>query len=255
MAGTFCWAQLATTDADAAMRFYTSLFGWTAHDDPLPGGSTYTTLRLGGGNVGALHAMRPPMHPTGTPPHWGVYVSVDNADDAATRAKRAGGQILAEPFDVMDLGRTAVLRDPSGAILSVWQPGKHFGFGYQDGWPGTVCWNELVTSDVDKAGAFYSAIFGWTWQAVPTGPFGTYHLFRQGDKLVAGMMGTGSNEGGRFPHWLAYVAVKSCDTATSQTAKLGGKTLFGPTGIPGIGRFAIVQDPQGATVGLVQRTT
>jgi predicted enzyme related to lactoylglutathione lyase len=251
--GKFCWAELATTDAARAKEFYAKLFGWTAHDDPIPGGGAYTMLRLGGGDVGALYAMSSPMHPEGTPAHWGLYVSVDSADAAAGRAKKAGGQVVGAPMDVMDIGRMAALRDPVGAVLSVWQPKKHTGFAFDDGRPGTVCWNELMTGDVVKAGAFYSAVFGWTVQTVPMGPGRTYHLFHRDGKQAAGMMGQPSNEGGAPPHWLTYVAVESCDASTAEAARLGGKVRVPPSDIPGIGRFSVLQDPQGAAFATFQR--
>ncbi len=118
--------------------------------------------------------------------------------------------------------------------------------------PGALTYNELLTNDVDRAGKFYVQTIGWTTQAVDMGPMGTYTLFkRTGDKNdKGGMMPIGPNMKGVPPHWLAYFAVADCDASAKKVSELRGKVLMPPTDIPNVGRFAVVQDPQGATFAL-----
>jgi predicted enzyme related to lactoylglutathione lyase len=168
--GSFCWVELATNDAAAAKSFYTSLFGWSVDEHPMGDGATYTMLQKNGKAAGALYPLGPQQK--GVPPHWNSYVCVESADDAAARAKDLGARVVMEPFDVMDYGRMAVVQDPTGAILSLWQPGAHVGARVINE-PGSFCWNELYTRDPKKAADFYSALFGWkrmhaTWTSATT---------------------------------------------------------------------------------------
>src|ERR1035438_9247519 len=96
----------------------------------------------------------------GVPPHWNLYIAVENADAAATKAAALGAKVLAPAFDVMDAGRMAILEDPTGAVFIVWQANKNTGIGIA-GEPGTLCWADLSTPDPDRAKKFYSDMFGW----------------------------------------------------------------------------------------------
>jgi hypothetical protein len=120
--------------------------------------------------------------------------------------------------------------------------------------PGALTWNELFTDNVDAAGKFYVQTIGWKTEAVDMGPMGTYTLFQRAgeDKEgnAAGMMKLSPDMQGVPPHWLAYFAVADCDASAKKVGELGGKVVVPPTDIPNIGRFAIAQDPQGATFAL-----
>lgn len=240
--GTFCWVELATTDAAAAKRFYTTLFGWDADD--LPGGF-YTMLRLHGGDVGGLYALTPEMRAQGVASHWLSYVSVESSDAAARRAADLGVTILKDAFDVMDVGRMAALQDPAGAAFAVWQPRAHHGATHTDGRVGTVCWNELVTTDVMGARRFYSDLFGWK-PKVHDGP-APYHEFHNRDRAAAGMMAAADVR----PHWLVYFAVDDCDAAAKQTVGLGGCVMVPAQDVPRVGRFAVLSDPLGAAFAVI----
>ena len=109
--GTFCWADLGTPDAAAAKRFYTALFGWSADDRPIGPDASYTMLTVDGRAVAALYALEP-AH-SGAPPHWLSYISVASASDLAKRAKELGAAVLMDPFDVLDVGRMALVQDPT----------------------------------------------------------------------------------------------------------------------------------------------
>jgi predicted enzyme related to lactoylglutathione lyase len=155
-AGTPCWVDLGTTDAEAAGTFYATIFGWTAEPVPGPDAGGYTMLSLDGRLVGALA----PTAGADRPSAWQTYVRVDDADKTVEVATAAGGSVLLEPMDIVGAGRMAVLADPAGATIAVWQPAEHRGFAVTDD-PGTYSWTELSTRDTEGAIAFYGEVFGW----------------------------------------------------------------------------------------------
>ena len=114
--GAFCWIELATTDGPAAKQFYSELFGWEGNDTPISDGMVYTTLKLNGKDVGALY-QKGEKEIKQVPTHWASYISLTNADEIAAKAKSLGGTVVKEPFDVMDVGRMAVIIDPTGAAF------------------------------------------------------------------------------------------------------------------------------------------
>src|SRR6267143_744602 len=198
--GTFCWPELATSDQPGAKKFYTSLFGWEFDDSPIGEGEVYTMLKLGNRPVGALFQMG--KREAGTPPHWSAYVAVTDADQSAARAASLGGKVIMAPFDVMDVGRMAVIQDPQGAVVALWQARKHVGAGVLDE-PGALCWTELMTTDTNAASRFYTGLFGWTAEAMPMGP-AAYTLFKRGEKSAGGMMAIAPEMGPMPPYWLGY---------------------------------------------------
>lgn len=249
--GTFCWVDLSTTDAEAAKTFYTGLFGWGTHDNPMGPDAVYTMLQLEGKEVGGLY-QQDQQKSQGGPPHWMSYVSVASADETVQKAKSQGGQVLAEPVDVFDAGRMAVLQDPTGTTFAVWQAGQHIGARLVNQ-PGTICWNELATKDEKVAGEFYSRLFGWVSQVQDMGPT-SYTIFFRGDQMAAGMIQMTEEWGDIPPHWMVYFAVEDCDSSAETVKQLGGEIKVPPTDIPGIGRFAVAQDPQGAVFSIIKLT-
>ena len=238
--GNFCWAELTTSDGAAAKAFYEGLFGWTHLDNPMGPDSVYTMYHKGEG-VAAASYQEP-----GMPPHWGVYITTPDVDAAAAKAKAAGATVLMEPFDVMIHGRMAVLQDPTGAHLSLWQPKEHPGYTVVDE-PGAVCWNELNTRDTAAAKSFYASVFGWN---PVESPMGGYVEFENNGKKIGGMMAITPEMGDVPPHWLPYFQVENADDSANKAKSLSGRVYHGPADIPGMGRFAIVADPQGAVFGI-----
>jgi len=248
--GTFCWVELATTDSAAAKKFYTELFGWTFTDSPIGPDMVYTMLKLDGKDVGALFQMGAEMTSLGIPPNWLSYVSVTSADDAAAKAKEAGATLLKEPFDVFTVGRMAVVQDPTGAVFALWQAGTHIGAGVTNV-PNSFCWNELGTNDTARAADFYTGVFGWGKDVQNFGPM-EYTMFTNGDRPAGGMYKITPEMGPIPPHWLVYFSVADCDAAVEKAVSLGAKTMKPADDIPGIGRFAILTDPQGAAFALIK---
>lgn len=249
--GTFCWTDLATTDPGAAKKFYSELLGVTVKE--AEGGVPYTLLQLKGKDVAGLSELMKEQKEQGIPPHWLSYVSVSNADEAAEKAKSLGGKILMKAFDVMTIGRMAVLQDPTGAVFAVWQPKEHIGARYF-GEPGSLCWNELMTTNTDAAGSFYTQLFNWTAETTPMGPGMVYTVFKRSNQPLAGMMAITKDMGPVPPNWMVYFAVDDCDQRAKLAEKLGAKTLVPPTDIPNTGRFATFMDPQGAAFAIIKLT-
>jgi predicted enzyme related to lactoylglutathione lyase len=248
--GTFCWVELATIDAAGAKKFYTSLFGWAHTDSDMGNGELYTMFHLKGASVGALYAMRDDERKM-APPHWNSYVAVESADDAAARAKQLGGRLILEPFDVMDAGRMAVVMDPQGAVFQLWQAKKHIGAGIL-GESGALCWNELMTTDTQGAEKFYSGLFPWRPESMPMSNGAPYTVFKRGDVGACGMMAIAPEMGPVPPNWMPYFAVDDCDASVARALSLGGKGIVPATDIPNTGRFAVLQDPQGAVFSIIR---
>lgn len=249
--GTFCWVELGTSDAEGAKAFYTQLFGWEYVDSPAGPDMIYTMLKLNGKDLGGLYRMPDEMTSQGIPPHWLSYVSIANVDETAAKAKSKGATLLKEPFDVMTVGRMAVVQDPTGAVFALWQAGTHKGAGIYNV-PGSFCWNELGTTDTKKAGDFYSAIFGWDRDVHNFGM--EYTVFKNGDRDAGGMFQITPDMGNVPPHWLVYFAVDDCDASVGKASQLGASVVKPPADIPGVGRFSILLDPQRAAFAIIKLT-
>ncbi|HEV2949218.1 MAG TPA: VOC family protein [Gemmataceae bacterium] len=247
--GNFCWFELATTDQAAAKKFYGGLFSWTANDAPMGPDAFYTMFQLRGRNVGAAYKLDTDQVKQGVPPHWGTYVAVANADEMVAKAKTLGATVFAGPFDVAEHGRMAVLGDPTGATISLWQANRHPGVGLW-GEVGAFCWSELLTRDTTTATKFYTALFGWKTKVTEESGFPYTHWQNDGAD-IGGMMAIMEQWGPMPPCWVNYVQVQNCDDTTAKATSLGGEVCMPPTDIPNTGRFAMLQDPQGATLSVI----
>jgi predicted enzyme related to lactoylglutathione lyase len=243
--GTFCWVDLTTTDQATAKRFYGELLGWEADDRPVgDGGHFYSMMQVGGLSVAAIAPQPDQQREAGVPPAWNSYVSVEDADATAARAGELGATVHAPPFDVMDVGRMAVIQDPQGAFFELWQPRAHFGAALVNA-PGALVWNELSSPDPDASSAFYGSLFGWTVEPLP-GSAEPYLSIKNGDANAGGMRTLTQSAP---PHWLAYFGVDGLDAALARVPELGGTVHAGPIDIQ-IARIAVVADPQGAVFAL-----
>jgi len=248
--GTFSWPELGTTDQDGAKKFYSGLFGWTIKDTPMGPSEVYTIFQKNGNDVGALYTLR--AEQKGVPPHWGAYVTVDDADASAAKAKQLGGTVVMEPFDVMEHGRMAVIKDPTGAVFCVWQAKQHIGASVLNE-PNAMCWTELVTPDPAKAKEFYTKLIGWTTSEMPMKDGGVYTLFNRADGVGAGgLMKTPEMMKGAPAVWMTYFAVEDIQAAVAKIQQLGGKIAVPPQMIPDVGTFTVAQDPQNAVFCLLQ---
>lgn len=251
--GTFCWTDLAAHDLKAAERFYTGLFGWTAEHTRFGPAEddVYVMLRKDGQDAAALYRMDPTQQAQGIPSAWLNYVTVENAARAAARARELGGTVLADAFDVMDFGRMALMGDPTGAMLAVWEPGNHIGAGIKNE-PGAMCWNELGTRDPARAGEFYAGLFGWAAQPFEGGG-APYTLFMKGETQAGGMYAITPEMGEMPTMWAPYFAVEDPDAAARRTVELGGAILHPPYDLA-VGRWSLLRDPQGALFNVIRLT-
>ena len=236
--GTFSWIELSSSDRIAAVDFYTKLFGWTPVDNDMGPDGIYTIVQLKGKDVGGIAQRRDDNIPS----NWASYIAVANADETTKKAESLGATIITPPFDVMDLGRMAVLADTQGAVFCLWQPKKHTGIGI-DGEAGTLCWDELTVPDNKPALKFYPQLFGWTPKETPE-----YVQWNLGDQGVGGMFVME----GVPPFWMPYFAVDDADASAAQVTSLGGRLFKDPTDIPNVGRFAIGSDPTGAVFAIIK---
>jgi predicted enzyme related to lactoylglutathione lyase len=239
--GVPSWVDLGVADPKKAATFYSQLFGWDVQEGP-PESGGYAIAHLRGKAVAGLGPQQNPG-----PPVWTTYVNVDSADDTAAKVKANGGMVFIEPFDVMDVGRMAIVADPLGAVLGLWQPKAHKGAGIVNE-PGTFSWAELMTTDLDSPTKFYAAVFGWGAENHPgTGPGGNYTEWKMDDRSVGGMMLKPPQVPAEVPpHWNVYFAVSDTDRIVEQVTSLGGGLIMGPMDVEP-GRFALVSDDQGAS--------
>jgi uncharacterized protein len=229
--GTFSWAELATSDADAAKAFYNQVFGWEYDDNPIGDGQVYTMASRGGGQVAALFS-------SDQPPHWNCYVTVASADESAAKAEELGANVMAEPFDVMDVGRMAVFADPQGAALAVWEPRASIGATVVNA-PGALTWNDLVTPDIDASATFYGALFAWTTEEIPD--VSGYRVIKNGERQNGAM--ALSPDGPCA--WMPYFGHEDVDSLFAEIPAQGGAVLHEAMEMP-TGRIGVFADPQGA---------
>lgn len=239
--GHFTWRELMTTDVAKAKGFYGELFGWSFEEVPMDG-FAYTLVKNGAKEVAGMMPLMSDEHP----PHWMSYVSVVDVDGAAAAAQKAGGTVAVGPMDVPNIGRFAVIGDPSGAYVSIarWEKGDP-----EPGRPGVgeFCWETLSTPDVDGAFDFYATLCGWS--ATSFGP-GGMKVFAAGDVPMADPQPT---QPGVPPNWMTFVVLPNgVDAGCEKATKLGATVLEPRIEVPEVGVIAIVADPTGAVIGLFE---
>jgi hypothetical protein len=247
--GSFCWMELGTTDQAAAKQFYSSLFGWTSNDYPMGPAGDYTIFQLKGRDCGAAYTLDKEKLSHGVPPHWMLYIGVENADESTKLAKELGANVLAGPFDVMDKGRMSVVQDPTGAHFCLWQKITSGGVGIA-GENNTFCWADLNVKDRAAAKAFYSGLLGWKFVTGPDKDESTYWHIMNGEHGIGGMPPVEFQPPNAPPHWMLYYMVEDCDAAFAKATSLGAQGFVPPMAIEGAGRMAVLADPQGAVFAL-----
>lgn len=245
--GIPCWIDLASPDLGATVAFYAELFGWDVPEAENPEQTGGYRLALLKGKPVA--GMMPQMQ-AGQPVAWTTYVSVEDADATAAAAKEAGGSALAEPMDVMDIGRMAVFADPAGAVFGIWQPRSFIGAELVNE-AGAFTWSELNTRDPEAAKAFYGDVFGWSFNDQEFEGMGTYTTIGTGDGTAGGIFDMRGRVPDEVPpNWLVYFAVDDADATVAKVGELGGGVNMGPVDIS-VGRFAVVHDPLGGVFAVI----
>ncbi len=237
--GRFVWHDHTSGDSAKAQDFYTRLLGWEL-EVWKPGEMDYPMIAKGG----QMHGGFGPAQ-GGSPASWMGHILVDDVDAAVKRATGAGGNVLNEAMDIPEVGRFAVLRDPQGAVFSVFAPQ-----GEAQVPEGVFVWDELMTTDVDAAKRFYGEVVGWSSSDMdmPGGP-GSYTMFSAGEQQAAGAMARPEGMDAP-PHWMLYLGSADVDTDTKKAKELGAQVYREPWDVPTVGRLAILADPTGAAFGL-----
>lgn len=262
--GVPCWVETLQPDPRAAMDFYGPLFGWEFDGPgPTPGdvADEYFVARVDGRDVAGIGS----LPDVGGPPvaSWATYVRVESADAAVERALAAGGSLLIGPLDALPAGRLAVLMDPVGAAVGVWEARAREGAQLVNE-PGTWTMSSLHTTDSGSAAAFYGSVFGW--QPESSGPPGAQmtlwrlpgHVGGEPQQpvprdVVAVMAPTGDAAAAVPPHWNVNLRVEDADATVEHAAGLGATVIVPPQDTPGF-RSAAVADPQGAVFSISQPT-
>lgn len=248
--GMFCWSELGASNHQAAKKFYSELFGWSANDVPIGPGSFYSMMRLRGKDVAAISQLSQERLTQGVPPHWLPYIAVESADETAMAINAAGGKTMMDPFDVFDNGRMTVAHDPTGAIFGIWQARNHIGAQINNE-ANALCWHELVTRDAASSSDFYSKVFGWRPKPRLNMPMACIEFLLNG-QVAGGMLTLLPEMVDLPPHWMTYFAADDCDAKVKKAQSLGAKIITPPQDIPNVGRYAIVADPQGTIFSIIK---
>ncbi|MET9802553.1 VOC family protein [Streptomyces sp. NPDC006368] len=248
------WIDLGAPDVDAAVAFYSAVFGWTFQSAGQDAGG-YGFLQLDGRTVGAVG----PLMQEGTPSAWTTYFMTTDADATLDAVRQAGGSVRAEPMDVFTAGRSAAFTDPTGADFAVWQPGDITGLDLVME-PNALCWTELATTDAAAAKDFYRAVFSWEYQDMDMSGDAVYSVVSAPDRGAEADPGQGgiirlSKENvlaGATSEWHPYFGVLDCDAVFGGATGLGATPVMPPTGVPGVGRIALLKDPAGALFALIK---
>lgn len=245
--GTFSWADCNSTDVATAKQFYADLMGWETEDLPMGEGTFYTMYKQDGDIVTAISPMPPGMD--NVPSHWNNYITVDDVDALQGKVTELGGTVIVEPMDVFDNGRMMTIADPSGAVVSLWQPKSHIGASLINT-PGAMTWNEMYTRDAEKAKAFFSELLGWDFSS---------SVDQEGYDFI---MNKGRPNGGIFtmppemdgipPYWTTYFSVADVEATVEKAQQLGGELHREIMDAQGVGRFGLLEDPTGAMFIAIQ---
>jgi uncharacterized protein len=243
--GAPCWIDLYSSDTGKASAFYAQLFGWTAEQPQEEFGGYFTFTKDGKHIGGCMHNDGQAGYPDG----WGVHLMTDDIGKIAKAVPEHGGTIEMDPMDVAENGKSAMLKDPGGAMLGAWQPGTQKGFEVT-GEVGTPTWFELHTREYGKSVDFYRDVFGWdTHVAGDTDEF-RYTTLGENENALAGIMDDSPYPGNDPPHWAVYFKVEDTDAALEKILELGGTIVRAAEDTP-YGRLARAADPTGAEFRIV----
>lgn len=246
--GQFCWVDLVAHEMGPAARFYAELFGWTIEEQDTDGGPPYSMFVRDGAPVAGIGQMSDEMKVEGAPPSWNSYICVDDVREVTERAGALGAEIVAPPTQMMDAGWLSFVQDPTGATVAFWEAVEHSGAARVNE-PGTFCWNELTTPDLETAKEFFGELLGWTYDT-NTESKAPYYIIENEGRQNGGILQMTDEWEGVPPHWVVYFAVADVNDSAESVADLGGELRHGPFNTP-VGRMLVAADPQGAIFHLV----
>jgi predicted enzyme related to lactoylglutathione lyase len=242
--GKFVWYEHVSNDIPQARGFYEKLFGWNTEMMAMGGGDPYPVIHNGEDGIAGYATA-----PSGAPTQWLSYLSVGDVDSSYKAALAAGARSVMAPTDYGSAGRAATLADPTGGVFALWKGAQ----GDPDEKPqapvGHFFWNELATSDDQKALAFYEKVFDFRHDTMPM-PEGTYYVLKRGEHGIAGLYQPKTV--GQPTMWTPYVKVADADAISARATELGAKVVVPPSDIPNVGRFSFFTDPLGATLAIMK---
>ena len=245
--GTFCWADLQTTDMAAAQRFYSAVLGWTI--EAVPASAPYGVASIDGKMTAGIKTLPEAARAMGAPPHWLSYIAVTDVRATTDAAVALGATVLMPPT-TMGPGTFAILRDPTGAAFAIWHSPVSMGTMLY-GEHGGVGWNELLSTDPDRARQFYTTLFGWTVE-IANMPGLDYQILKNEGVAIAGLMKLPAEDAGTPSYWCVYFVTDEVDETFDAALKAGATTLMPLTDVATVGRLGFLRDPQGAMFALIQ---
>jgi predicted enzyme related to lactoylglutathione lyase len=240
--GRFVWHELVTPDVEAARRFYGELVGWQIDTPARDASQPYAYLTKNGQRVGGV-VLRPGPH---VPPHVLGFVSVLDVEGTLDRARERRGALLVPPMQTQ-FGRAAVVQDPQGASLGVCRAADGDAAESRRSEVGTFAWDQLNTSDAETACRFYTNVFAWQREPVPSKR--DLSAFTHGGKPLAGLLQAPQ---GTFAQWLAYLSVERLERARVLVKQLGGAVMVESVELAGTGQACVIQDNVGTILALFE---
>jgi predicted enzyme related to lactoylglutathione lyase len=243
--GKFIWADLVTDDVAAAKKFYGGLFGWTFSDL-----GNYTIAANDERPLCGLLQRPRPADPDAKP-RWLGYISVSNVERATKAVTKAGGRVLAEPRKFPDRGEQAVFADPEGAVFGVVKSSSGDAEDFLPD-PGDWIWIQLMSRDGRKAAEFYKTVGGYEIiENTSSNKLSDYVLASEG-YARATVRTIQTDDRKVRPTWLPFVRVQNVGESVAKAKQLGGKVLIEPDPEIFNGKVAVVADPTGAAIGLLE---
>ena len=244
---TFCWSELMTDNIEGSKKFYSDLFSWEFQTEKMEKGEYIMGIANKAPVVGLFQKWDEHAN---LPNHWGNYLQVQDIEKSTKMVQEFGGKVCKGPFEIPGAGQMSVIQDSSKAFTSLFQKNpckepetKTSGIGY-------VCWNELGTHDIDKAKDFYQKLCGWSFRDEVVGGL-PYTIFSKNGNDVAGLYKLPPDAKSTPPHWMTYFKVKDCYKSIEKVEKNSGKILIPAQAVEGVGTYAIIQDPFGASFGII----
>ncbi|MCA9557321.1 MAG: VOC family protein [Myxococcales bacterium] len=243
--GHFVWRECTTPSIEKSKAFYGSLVGWTTESMKMPPGAgldEYVMHKVGDRYQGGFVEMGADAE---HPPHWMPYVSVEDVEATAEKAKAAGGTVAVGPMDI-GVGIFAVIGDPQGGWITAWhsKEGDGEAVPMEDLGPGAFCWDQLNTTDIQGALDFYTKVFGWS-----AGEFEGMATFKLGETSIASVH---EQQPGAPAAWLSHIIVGNLREARDAAESKGSKILMPEIKVPQVGTFAIIADPVGAVISIFE---
>lgn len=247
--GKIIFQELVTPDLAAAKRFYGGLLGWNFRDIET-GGIKYAEAFMAGRPVAGMIQKDLPRGEQRTPA-WLTFISVKDVDAAKSVAAANGAKVLLEPRLIPERGREAVFADPAGAVFAILASSAGDPPDLLAP-PGQWVWSSLAVPDADREADFYQKLFGYEVFDLPSGASGTEHLLLATEQYARASVNQLPPGSSASPHWLNFVRVKDAEAMAAKAVKLGGRVLIAARTDRHGGKLAIIADPQGAALGLME---